>query len=696
MAFTDDKTVKTGGFGHEDAVGGLSSEGEAVSLPGQSNPMWPADSQVVMHFFEVKSSQWAEEDYAWACHYRDAYGTYNFSQRVQEQINSYPGMHNTQGTTSPYTGKQDVDPWKKNAEQMGAAEMNYWNAAMDNPQAFMAGLQQKQKSFDYTQMFDSKDDFKKNAAALITECIPCFDRLFDGCQLLPDANLLEVHLLNILLRTDLIDKLLELLKNPGLNLDICELLKLLSHLCPQDLLAILALLSQYLAKLNLDFKFNLDLVIELVGPILSPFLDALSEWLDKWIQAILAPIICVVDHINMTMYLAQQMRLPLSEANVSLGFDAGIATPHFMGGDFNTPWSGHKDEKGNKLDDNTWSHGHSSGGLDFGFNGEGEGAYNPYAAGFVQNEAFDTPSSQLYNPTPPVPPLEEWDYSMAAAGDDDFEGKTGYDQLSKEEREAVFLDLQKRRKQKELDVALGTNAPPNRKPLADGSRWSSTDVPGSEKVGAGGSFSRGNVPPDQQSPSQEDGWKYLNADSIVEPIIQMRNILQGGIAYIQDWFDYVVQLLYDLLGTDFGWMKKKLGQTVLKSRIIQLIYMLIAIIDAMMNTDLRCGTDTNLNPAHMDYMIATAMNRLSPFKFIKRPDGTFEIIPPSATQAQRDPQDLMQEAKAAISVPEEKPPEQKAAESGIIIKDCLRKVTADDIAQVRQWIRDFERRSNAS
>ena len=176
------------------------------------SPTFPGDAQVVLHFFEVESSQWREEDYAWAPHYRDVYGTENFSRRVREQMNSYPGMHNTDmGPQSPYTGDPYAeDPWKKAGEDMGESQLNYWNAAMDNPQSFMSGLKGRQQDFSYSEMFKSKDDFKENMAAMITECIPCFDRIFDGAQLLPDADILEVHLLNINLRLDLIDKLKEL------------------------------------------------------------------------------------------------------------------------------------------------------------------------------------------------------------------------------------------------------------------------------------------------------------------------------------------------------------------------------------------------------------------------------------------------------------------------------------------------------
>jgi hypothetical protein len=702
MGFVDDEHVKTGGPGHDDAIDDLSREGAAVSASPDDLPPWaqggvtaatgvfvPADSQAIIKFFEVNSGQWQEEDYAWAPHYRDVYSIENFSKRVKEQMMYYPGMHQSNEGHSPYSGyANQPDPFQQQAQKMGESQLNYWNQAMDNPDSFMAGMKARQGSFDYTKLFDSKDDFKKNAAAIITECIPCFDRLFDGAQLLPDGDILEVHLLNINLRTDLLDKLKELFADPGFNIDICELLKLLSHLCPQDLLAILALLSQYLAKLNLDFAFNLDLIIELIGPILSPFLDALSEWLDKWVQMILAPIICVIDHINMTIYLAQQIKLPLSESQVNLDYSAGLAGPNIVG------------NLGKKFTDG-WvtSHAQSESGIHAGFNPEGENEYSPYAFGYSDNELFNTPDSQLYNPDTPELPREEWEAALAESGqawgidpsDNSPEWYATYAEMSEEERRKMWEELYQERQQKELEF---DSLPRNQMPKADGTRWSANDVPGSEKKFSFQSFSHGQVPPNQQAPKPADEY-YLDGGAIVDPILQMRNIIQGAIAYVQDWFDWVVQLVYDLLGTDFGWMKKKHGQTVLKSRVIQLIYMLKAIIEALLEEDaFECGVHTNINPEFMRRLLTKYMNRVSPYEFKERPDGTFELIRPGDTRPAPDIDDLAQDPTAEVEGEQKhKTPEQKAAESGIIIKDCLKSVSTDELEKMRAWIRDFEKRS---
>jgi hypothetical protein len=574
---------------------------------------------------------------------------------------------------------------------------------MDNPESFMAGLKARQADIDYGDLFKGDAGSKAEAAAkIITECIPCFDRIFDGAQLLPDGDLLEIHLLNIMLRTDLLDKLRELFRDPGFNLDICELLRMLSHLCPQDLLAILALLSQYLAKLNLDFKFNLDLIIELLGPILSPFLDALAEWLDKWVQMILAPIICVIDHINMTIYIAQQFKLPLSEAQVNLDYHAGVAGPAVL-------------EKFG-----TYANAQQNAGFHTGlgqgrydpmlgdFQPEQQG-YDPFVWGYTDTEAFNTPDSEKYNPEVPVPPEEEIQLALAQMRDDlgiekseDVEPGSIQD-LTVEERQKMWDQIKYDYWQKE-NVNI---PPPLRKPdPRDGTRWSPDNIPQSQKSGlnldfgkdplGGEGFDMGAHPPeDQTKPGEADDY-YIDGGRLISPIIQMRNIIMAGIRWVQDWFEWATQQIYDLLGTDFGWMKKKMGNTMLKSRIIQLIYMIKAIIEAIAKNGLKCGINTNFSNDQLRFILVEVMSKITPYQYKPRLDGTFELVLPKSAYTPPVTADQASEAAKAVAAEEvPKPtPEQKAVKSGIIIKDCLKQVKADDVERVRKWIADFERRTN--
>lgn len=648
----------------------------------KGDPFYAQDSHIVVKYFESEVSQWGEEDYAWATHYRDVYSTENFSQRVREQMAYYPGLQSAKPGYG--SGAPQEDPFKTHAKQAGDRTLNSWNNAMDSPDAFMNGVKQRQPNIDYKDVVDNPT--VKNVAMAIAECIPCFDRLFDGAQLWPDGDILEIHALNIKLRTDLIDKLMKLFQDPGFNIDICELLKMLSRLCPQDLLAILALLTQYLAKLNLDFKFNLDLVVELLGAILSPFLDALGQWLDKWIQMIIAPIICVIDHINTTIYIAQQMKIPLSESSVDVGWSGGVAAPSFLG------------------DTGGFSNALSRGGLHTGMQTpEGETLPEGFFRGSADEQLFNTPDSEKYNPPPPYPPQEEWDFAAQQIRDDAAVARGDIPSLTETQRKAIWDDMKKQRWEHDNYIP-----PPMRQPKADGSRWSPDTTPNSERVARGDSYTVGSYPPEKQTiPKRADEY-YMDASVIIDPIIQARNIIMGAIAAVQDWFRWITQMIMDLLGTDFGWMKKKLDQTQLKSRLIQLIMMIKAILEAIAKNGLKCGNNTNFDSAQYRWIMEGYLNNVSAgYKFKARDDGSYEIVTPDGVSAKEDiaskasgvpvSSKSTKDVKTAnITV---KAVESKAGQevvgSGIIIKDCLQKVDADQLNRVRSWINDLERRNSA-
>jgi len=677
MSFTQDEHVLI-----EDSESVAINEGvekRVVVNPG--NPFSQVDYGVIVKAFEVEASNWKRTDYAQAHHYRDAYSTRNFSERVRTQMNYYPGMHGTS------TGVSAEDPFYTNAKQMAENRLKFWDNAMDSPESFMGGLEQSQKDFDYSDIFGSDASAKDRAKAMgkmITECVPCFDRLLDGMQLLPDGDLLEIHALNIKIRTDLLDKIKALFKDPGAFVDICDLLKMLTHICPSDLLAMLALLTQYLAKLNLDFRFNLDFIIQLVGPILSPFLDALSQWLDKWIQLILGPIICVVDHINETILLAQSMQIPFSDVSADVGMDLGVAVP------------GHRNVASGV------GFGGASGVGDPSQTIQEPGVVDPHASVWTgwQWEEFNTPDEQKYNPTVPTPPAEETELALQEtkeAWSDGFvsveETGDGAISLEQAERNARWRELQEREQAKRLYIP-----PPEMPTRSDGTRWSKDDIPNSEKHSAGGGWEKGYNPPEKQTkPGQ--GTEYFVTTPLVESIVQMRNILQGAIQYIKDWFTYITQMIYDLLGTDFGWMTKKTDNTMLKSKIIQLIMMIKSIMQAVAKNGLECGTHSNFDQAQLKYILEEELNKFSTTKFEVRDDGTIEIRPPG-----HSPAPDLKELSAAIedeiqgTMPGEKigkpADKQKTVDSGIIIKDCFRNVARDELDQVRAWIADFEKRGS--
>lgn len=635
-----------------------------------SNPFAARDYAIIINSFEKKTVDTPREEYVLVNHYKDVYSTRNFSRRVQEQMQYYPGMHQTY--------PQKNDPAYTNAARMGSQRLDYWNTAMDNPDAFMNALRDNQQDFDYTTIFGTDADAKTRAehiGKMFTQCIPCFDRNLDLGSLVPDGNLLEVHGINIMMRTDLLDQIRDLL-GPGAYVDICALLNYLSHLCPPDLLAMVMIMSMFLAKLNLDFKFNIDFIVNLIGPILSPFLNALSAWLDKWIQLILGPMLCVVDHLNETILLAQQAKIPFSESRVNIEGSLGAALPGhenlFTG---NT--SGAQNE--NFVSGQTWS------------------------SGVVQE--FQTPDSQKYNTSPPRVPTEE----IKMAGIETREEFLGPEnQMSPAERAVMDKRWEELRRQNKAEHIPPI---PQRYQPGNGSRWSKDNVPNSKKA----EYSVGDeyYPPENYDRVRSGDW-YIDISPVTNSIVQMRNVLQGSIQYVQDWFNYINQMIYDLLGTDFGWMSNKNKSSFTKSNLIQLIAIIKALIEAANKNGFECGENTTFDEEQMQFLFENTITQYTDTRFVIREDGDIEVIPPGITKIPevQDQGDITNNVIDTSTLEPEQTDvinlgpglgnietsvnlssQQKPTKSGIIVKNCLKDMSAEQLADARKWIANYERKS---
>ena len=662
MAFTQDEYINT------NIDKNISYDpGDKINL---KDPFLEQDLGIIIHTFERDCQNWAEEDYAKAYHYRDVYSTENFSHRVREQMDYYPGMHQT-------SNPPEKDPLYTNAEKMAQNRTEFWNNAMDNPNAFMSGLESRQEDFDYSQIFGTEASAKtraENLGNMLTQCIPCFNRLLDMDALLPDGDLLEVHLMNIKVRTDILDKVTSIFDDPGFYVDICALLKMFSHLCPQDLLSILALLTQYLAKLNLEVNFNLDFIIQLVGPILSPFLEALSAWLDKWIQLLLNPLKCVLDHINETIFIAQQAKIPFSEVAIKGGLDSGVALPgHYnTSSDLASGWSAGLGDSNS-------------------FIGEG---VEPYAGGWGSYEfqKFDTPPSERYNPDRPEVPKEETELAWLEVAE---AWSPGFSDMEREERQKKWAELRKKHQDKIAYVP-----PPIEIEERDGTRWSKDDIPNSDKYTANGKWETGYYPPEKQ-PINKKASEYYVTTPIVQSIVEVRNIMQGGIQYVKDWFTYITQMIYDLLGTDYGWMSKKADTTILKSRIVQLIYMIKSIIQAISKNGLECGVDSNFNEEQMKNILKENMNEFltGGNQFDIQDDGTIRLVKGNASTpsikdlSQKDIVSGSYNEEISVgSTPDDTITSETIEQTYTIIRDCFKNVSQQELDNVRQWIADFEER----
>jgi hypothetical protein len=652
----------------------------SVGIKKGNHPLADRDAAGIIAAYEGESVYMDGEEAALVTHYKDVHSTEAFSRRVQEQMGYYPGIHNSQGTTS------ETNPFNRNAEQMAEQRLNKWDNAMDSPDSFMGALRNNvpvdkngNQAFDYDKIFGTEGSAKDRATEMgkmLTACIPCFDRLLDLDGLVPDGDLLEVHGLNVKLRLDFLDKIMDLFKNPGSLVDICELLKLLSGLCPTDLIAILSLLTQYLAKLNLDFKFNLDFILNLIGPILSPFLNALSQWLDKWVQLILAPVLCVTDHINEVIYMLNTAKIAAKSASFDVNGESNINLLGITG----LSGAGSTIDTGFSMQGDTWT--------------ESE-AYR-----------FDKVTDKNYTEYKPEIPKEEidasWEETLTTWGE-----KTPTERTEAEERKKQFEELRREREEQSRNLQ---ELPGYRKELiSDGSRWSNDGTPLSEKTKLG-SFSKGmeNHPPEKQVRPLE-GPKYFDPSPLVSSIVQLRNIVQSAIRYVQDWFNYAIQMMYDLLGVDFGWLSKKSDASFLKSQVIQMILLIKSLLQSVSKNGLKCGLHSNFDVLQMKHVLENGFNQFSSgYKFKVRDNGDIEVLPPGVNatlpsvedvssvlnqkQADKDAGAQRTEDKNSPQVKLNEQTRQKTQESGIIVKNCLRDMSKEEVEQARQWISDYERR----
>jgi hypothetical protein len=221
-----------------------------------------------------------------------------------------------------------------------------------------------------------------------------------------------------------------------------------------------------------------------------------------------------------------------------------------------------------------------------------------------------------------------------------------------------------------------------------------------------------NHPPEEQQKVQESD-KYLDASPLVNSILQLRNIAQAAIRYVQDWFAYAVQMIYDLLGINFGWLLKKNDQSFIKSRLIQLILMIKSIIEAISKNGLKCGVDNNFDVPQMKFILEKGLNNKSATQFEVDDNGNIKVVPPSGNKPttpggtmSADESDAMDKqagasrnqdtskndgtVKNSTTVADQV--KQKICESGIIVKNCLRNLTKEEISTARSWIADYERR----
>jgi hypothetical protein len=151
-------------------------------------------------------------------------------------------------------------------------------------------------------------------------------------------------------------------------------------------------------------------------------------------------------------------------------------------------------------------------------------------------------------------------------------------------------------------------------------------------------------------------------------------------------------MIYDLLGFDIGWMAKKTGTTTLKSNIIQMIFIIKAIIEAIAKNGLECGTESNYDQKQMKFILEQALNPKLPdgTKFTVKENG--EVVLTQKDIAKTIDNSKQQKDKEAKPFTGDKANDKIEQEYvTTTIKDCFRSVSKEELSKAREWISDFEK-----
>jgi hypothetical protein len=141
-----------------------------------------------------------------------------------------------------------------------------------------------------------------------------------------------------------------------------------------------------------------------------------------------------------------------------------------------------------------------------------------------------------------------------------------------------------------------------------------------------------------------------------------------------------------------------------------------SLIEAISKNGLECGTGSNFDEAQMKFIFENTLNKYTDTKFVVREDGDIEVIPPgvinipetsdqgstattgtedtpSATEQTNEQIDLGAGVGPINTSSEDLPSQQKPVRSGIISKNCLKDLTAEQLSDARKWIAEYERKS---
>jgi len=129
----------------------------------------------------------------------------------------------------------------------------------------------------------------------IKNCIPCGLRLEAFLELNPSADLLSALEMDLKNKLDSLMSVIDLLKNISSYQNICDLIDMLSFMCPADLQKlIVALMALFLLDVP-ELDGLIDILAQLIAPIFAPIFVAITSLLDQFISLVTNPLECVVD-----------------------------------------------------------------------------------------------------------------------------------------------------------------------------------------------------------------------------------------------------------------------------------------------------------------------------------------------------------------------------------------------------------------
>jgi len=141
----------------------------------------------------------------------------------------------------------------------------------------------------------------EDGATILADCIPCKDRILALLSLNPLEDLwnaldnlyeLQTRFLFDLWDFFLGDKSIRFFS------DLCSLLQFLNFHCVPDLINIVLVLSQLIAKYTLELKDIKVTLSDLLGKMFAPTLGPIMALFDKYTQLIIAPIKCIIDSLD--------------------------------------------------------------------------------------------------------------------------------------------------------------------------------------------------------------------------------------------------------------------------------------------------------------------------------------------------------------------------------------------------------------